>query len=160
MMDRPVRLAAFHALLLGLAACGAARGARTVPALERGEQGYGSTLRGEATGGTTSLSGEELTAQRVNNVEELLDGRVPGLLVTRTGGALSVRVRGVRSFLGNNEPLVVIDGIPMNAPTVSQALSGLAPQSVARIDVLKDAGSTAAFGSRGANGVILVTTKH
>jgi TonB-dependent starch-binding outer membrane protein SusC len=161
MMDRPVRLAAFHALLLGLAACGAARGARTVPALERVEQGYGSSLRGEATGGTSSLSGEELTAQRVNNVEELLDGRVPGLLVTRTGdGALSVRVRGVRSLLGNNEPLVVIDGIPMNAPTVSQALSGLAPQSVARIDVLKDAGSTAAFGSRGANGVILVTTKR
>jgi TonB-dependent SusC/RagA subfamily outer membrane receptor len=55
---------------------------------------------------------------------------------------------------------VVIDGVPVNATSASQALSGLAPQSVARIDVLKDAGSTAAFGSRGANGVILVTTKR
>ena len=161
MMDRPASPAVVLSVLVALAACGAAGGARSVPALERVEQGYGSSLRGEATGGSSSLSGEDLTAQRVNNVEEMLDGRVPGLLVTRTSdGSLSVRVRGVRSLIGNNEPLVVIDGIPVNAPTVSQALSGLTPQSVARIDVLKDAGSTAAFGSRGANGVILVTTKR
>ena len=93
--------------------------------------------------------GETITAATTTtpSVATMLTGRYPS-------------EHGVRSLLGNNEPLVVIDGIPMNAPTVSQALSGLAPQSVARIDVLKDAGSTAAFGSRGANGVILVTTKR
>ena len=163
MMERSVRPARLLAVvvLAGIAACGPSRGPRSVPSLERVEQGYGSSLRGETTGGVSSLTGEELSAQRVNSVEELLDGRIPGLLVTRTGdGALSVRVRGVRSLIGNNEPLVVIDGVPVNAPTVSQALSGLAPQSVARIDVLRDAGSTAAFGSRGANGVILVTTRR
>jgi TonB-dependent SusC/RagA subfamily outer membrane receptor len=129
--------------------------------MERVEQGYGSSLRREATGGVSSLRGQELLDQRVSMVEELLDGRVPGVLVTRTGGgAISVQVRGVRSILGNNEPLVVIDGVPVNASSASQALSGITPQSVARIDVLKDAGSTAAFGSRGANGVILITTKH
>ena len=163
MMERSVRPAVLLAAttIAALAGCGPAHGPRSVPALERVEQGYGSSLRGEATGGVSSLSGEELTAQRVNTVEEMLDGRVPGLLVTRGGdGSLTVRVRGVRSILANNEPLVVIDGVPVNATSVSQALSGLAPQSVARIDVLKDAGSTAAFGSRGANGVILITTKR
>ena len=163
MMERSARLAIVLAFapLAGVAACGPSEGPRNVPSLERVEQGYGSSLRGEATGDVSSLTGEELTGQRVNTVEEMLDGRVPGLLVTRTGGGgLSVRVRGVRSLIGNNEPLVVIDGVPVNATTVSQALSGLAPGSVARIDVLKDAGYTAAFGSRGANGVILVTTKR
>ena len=161
MSDRPPVPLTLLVALAGTLSCGPSHGPRTVPTLERVEQGYGSQLRGEATGGSASLSGDDLSAQRVNTVEEMLDGRVPGLLVTRTGdGALSVRVRGTRSLIGNNEPLVVIDGIPVNAPTVSQALSGLAPQSVTRIDVLKDAGATAAFGSRGANGVILITTRR
>jgi TonB-dependent starch-binding outer membrane protein SusC len=75
--------------------------------------------------------------------------------VTRLGGAdFSVRIRGARSLAGSNEPLFVVDGVPRTAG----ALDAIAPSSVVRIDVLKDAATLAAYGARGANGVILITT--
>ena len=151
---------ALVAVVTGLAACGPSRAPRTVPYLHRVEVGYGSELSGAVTGAVSSLSGEDLTTHRVARVEEMLQDRVAGLTVSRRrDGSLAVRIRGSRSLISNDEPLVVIDGMPMSAPSVSMALSGLAPHDIARIDVLKDAGSTAAYGSRGANGVILVTTK-
>jgi TonB-dependent SusC/RagA subfamily outer membrane receptor len=145
--------------LTALAACGPARPSPDYT--EPVQVGYGSEWRGDVTGSVSSLSGDDLANQRVGRVEELLQDRVAGLLVTRrSNGTYTVRIRGGRSILGNDEPLVVIDGRPVSAASVSLALSGLAPQSVERIDVLKDAGSTAAYGSRGANGVILITTRH
>ena len=159
-MTRPQRSSLVVIGLIGLAGCSSAPVPRNVPYYNRVEVGYGSELRGAVTGSVASLSGEDLTIHRVGRVEEMLQDRVAGLTVSRRGdGSLAVRIRGGRSLIGNDEPLVVIDGVPVSAPSVSQALSGLAPHDVARIDVLKDAGSTAAYGSRGANGVILVTTK-
>ena len=101
------------------------------------------------------------TDARVTRVEELLRG-VPGLEVTRLGtGAYQTRIRGHRSIRGNpgdDDPLIVIDGVPSTAG--SAALADLSPRDVARIEVLKDAGATSMYGSRGANGVIVITTKR
>lgn len=123
--------------------------------------GYGSMDRDDLTGSVSSLTANDLEHQRVSRVEDLLAGRVAGVMVSsRADGSVSIRIRGIRSIMGSNEPLVVIDGMPVNAFSASHALMGLAPADVARIDVLKDAGSTAAYGVRGANGVILITTKR
>jgi len=74
-------------------------------------------------------------------------------------GDVSLRIRGTRSLHGDNEPLLVIDGVPAHG-AIGAALAGLVPRDIARIDVLKDAGSTAIYGIQGANGVILITTKR
>jgi TonB-dependent SusC/RagA subfamily outer membrane receptor len=120
-------------------------------------------VRSDVTGAVASLSEEELDGMRVTRVEELLMGRIPGVQVIRTGGGeFSVRVRGAKSFGfgGTEEPLYVIDGMPLVNSGLRAALMGIAPQDIARIDVLKDAGATAAYGSKGANGVILITTRR
>jgi TonB-dependent SusC/RagA subfamily outer membrane receptor len=98
----------------------------------------------------------------VGRFEQLLEGRMPGVTVERVAnGDYSVHVRGGTSAANSGEPLIVIDGMvsPMGVSTRT-VLSSIAPESVARIDVLKDGGSTAIYGSRGANGVILITTKR
>lgn len=161
------RLGALRALplLLVPVACGTAGAGSEVrgpePEAERVEVGYGSQTRAQLTGAVSSLTSAELDRERVSRIEELLEDRIPGVMVSRRpDGSMSIRIRGTRSLMGGNEPLVVIDGTPITAFSVSQALTGLAPQSVERIDVLKDAGSTAAYGSRGANGVILITTRR
>ena len=116
-----------------------------------------------ATPGTgavaTVVPGE--TDARVSRVEELLRG-VPGLEVTALpNGSYQIRIRGHRSIRGNpgdDDPLIVVDGIPSAAGAA--ALADIAPTDVARIEVLKDAGATSQYGSRGANGVIVITTKR
>lgn len=103
------------------------------------------------------------TDARVTRVEELLRG-VPGLEVARTpDGGYRLRIRGERGIRGNptdDDPLLVLDGIPVSAGSLSSTLAGLSPGDVARIEVLKDAAETSAYGSRGANGVIVITTKR
>jgi TonB-dependent SusC/RagA subfamily outer membrane receptor len=90
---------------------------------------------------------------------DFLEGRVPGLEVRRlSAGSISVRIRGDRSLLKDGEPLYVIDGIPMQGGT--GLLPDLDPRDVRSVEVLKDAGSLAAYGSRGANGVILINLKR
>ena len=94
-------------------------------------------------------------------IEEVLMGRVPGLLVQRgADGEFVLRIRGSASFMGNDEPLVVIDGMPIHGQGASRALKGIAPNDVARVEVLKDAGATSIWGMRGANGVIVITTRR
>jgi TonB-dependent SusC/RagA subfamily outer membrane receptor len=115
-----------------------------------------------ATGAVTTIVPSETDA-RVSRVEELLRG-VPGLEVAPLpAGGYQLRIRGQRSIRGNpadDDPLLVIDGVPIAAGSLSSALADLAPRDIARIDVLKDAGATSAYGSRGANGVIVITTKR
>ena len=93
-------------------------------------------------------------------IEQLLTRRFPGVLVSRTSdGGLSVRIRGVGSFLSSNEALFVIDDVPMdvgNGPT----LRAINPRDIASIEVIKDPAGLAMYGVRGANGVILISTKH
>lgn len=141
----------------------ACTGQRSHPVIDPADQvavGYDRMNERDVTGSVSSLSGDELRSQRVGRVEELMRDRVPGMqVIRRANGDYSFRIRGTRSLLGNNEPLVVINGMAVSAASMSLALAGIMPLDVVRIDVLKDAGSTAAYGSRGANGVISITTR-
>ncbi len=102
---------------------------------------------------------EEAEGQPYANMEELLRGQVAGVDVLERGdGSMSVRIRGASSFMGGNEPLYVIDGMPMPQGD-PRGLTGLNLHDIARIEVLKDADAKALYGSRGANGVILISTK-
>lgn len=135
--------------------------------------GYGEQKRSDITGAVSSVP-TELKSQPVTSVERLLQGAVPGAIVTQTsgqpGGGVSVQIRGANSISATSDPLYVIDGFPINndysvgdAGVTSGAkinpLSTLNTIDIESIDVLKDASATAIYGSRGANGVILVTTK-
>jgi TonB-dependent starch-binding outer membrane protein SusC len=114
------------------------------------------------TGAVTTIVPSETDA-RVTRVEELLHG-VPGLEVTRlSNGSYRLRIRGQRSIRGDaaqENPLLVIDGIAVPNESMSAMLADLSPGDVERIEVLKDAGATSMYGSRGANGVIVITTKR
>jgi TonB-dependent starch-binding outer membrane protein SusC len=119
--------------------------------------GYGTVRKRDITGSVASVSGEQIAAIPVSNVAQALQGRLPGVNITSQDGrpdaSISIRVRGGGSISQSNDPLVLIDGIPGN---ISDVPAGM----VESIDVLKDASSTAIFGARGANGVILITTKR
>jgi TonB-dependent SusC/RagA subfamily outer membrane receptor len=92
-------------------------------------------------------------------IEEILKGRVAGVTVTQGEGGLVVRIRGVSSFYGNNEPLYVLDDVPIT-PGPGGVLRGISPYDIESINVLKDPSETALYGVRGANGVILIRTKR
>src|SRR5438477_7195451 len=115
-----------------------------------------------ATGDVTTVVPNETDA-RVTQVEEMLRG-VPGLDVTRLpDGGYQLRIRGQRSIRGNpgdDDPLLVVDGIPISPGALGSTLASLAPEDIARIEVLKDAGAAGIYGSRAANGVIVITTKR
>ena len=120
--------------------------------------GYGTMKKSDVTGAMVSVSSDELTARPTNNVFEALQGRAAGVDIRsneRPGEVGSVYIRGQRSLTASSTPLYVVDGIPMR----SGSIENLNPQDIESIEILKDASSTAIYGSRGANGVILVTTK-
>ena len=124
--------------------------------------GYGTQSRRHITGAVSSYIPTEADAH-VARVETMLQGHIPGLEVIPQGGDFTLRIRGfttLRERAGDNEPLLVIDDITVPAGSFASALAGIAPYDVARIDVLTDAGATAVYGSRGANGVIIITTKR
>lgn len=119
--------------------------------------GYGTVKKRDLTGSVTSLKKEDITAVPVSNLVESLQGKIPGLDMTKesgqAGSALSFTLRGNRSLNASNGPLILVDGITYGT-TVD-----INPSDVESIEVLKDASSTAIYGTRGANGVILITTK-
>jgi TonB-dependent starch-binding outer membrane protein SusC len=130
------------------------------PEAERVQLGYDSQDREDVTGSVSSITANDFREIRVGHIEQLLE-RVSGVQVVRRGnGDFTLRIRGARSLIGSNEPLVVINGSPVAAGLTAHTLMGINPGNVARIDILKDAGSTAAYGARGANGVIVITTKR
>ncbi len=93
-------------------------------------------------------------------IEQVLEERFPGVSVVRTAeGGIAIRIRGSTSLVGNNDPLYVIDGVPA-VPGRDGGLTGINPHEIASIEVLKDPGSTAMYGARGANGVIIIKTKR
>jgi TonB-dependent SusC/RagA subfamily outer membrane receptor len=120
--------------------------------------GYGSTSRRRLTGSVSSVSGDEGHASRVLRVEELLY-RVPGVrVVPRSDGTYSITIRGKATLgYGSTDPLFVFDGLPVEDGI--SVLRGMSPEDVDRIDVIKDADASI-YGSRSANGVILVRTRH
>ena len=161
-----LRLAAPASVLAGmlLAACHTGPNGPKLPAVGGGDSvqvGYGTQARRDVLGAISSIDGDSARKSgTMTSMFDMLEGRVPGLEVRRlAGGALTLRIRGSRSLLANGEPLLVVDGIPVEG-AAGAALSDMDPRDVKRIEVLKDAGSLAAYGSRGANGVLLVTMKR
>lgn len=120
--------------------------------------GYGVQKKSDLTGSVSSLKAEAIENQPVTRIDQALQGRIPGMQITTLNGApgaaTTVRIRGGNSINGGNEPLYVIDGIIGGGD-----LSMINPADIQSIEILKDASSTAIYGSRGANGVVLVTTK-
>ncbi|MCR6719065.1 MAG: SusC/RagA family TonB-linked outer membrane protein [Chitinophagaceae bacterium] len=120
--------------------------------------GYGSQRKRDVTGAVVSVSEQALREVPVPNLQQALLGRAAGLEIqtvgNQPGSGAQIRIRGVRSISGSNEPLFVLDGIPYDGN-----LNDINPDDVASIEVLKDASATAIYGSRGANGVVLITTK-
>ena len=121
--------------------------------------GYGTMKRSDLTGSVSSLSPEKITASSNTNALDAMNGKISGVNIThnaaRPGGSFSVVVRGLSSINNSNSPLWVIDGIPSTSDA-----NDLNPADIEKIDVLKDASATAIYGSRGANGVVIVTTKR
>ena len=143
------------------AGCGANPSPETAPDDGAVAVGYGTERPERLSGAVSSLTAEDIAGARASRVEELLQGRMAGVQVVRqANGDFSVRIRGSAWLTGNAEPLFVVDGVPVQAATLGRALDGIRPVDIARIDVLKDAGSAAVYGSRGANGVVLITTKR
>ncbi|WP_258104186.1 TonB-dependent receptor [Marinoscillum sp. MHG1-6] len=139
--------------------------------------GYGTVRKSDLTGAVASVRVEENVARQSTTVDQLLQGRAAGVQVTgggQPGSGISVKIRGTNSLRGNNEPLYVVDGIIIssagedaasassdgNASQSNQnGLNGINPRDIESIEVLKDASATAIYGSRGANGVVLITTR-
>lgn len=136
--------------------------------------GYGTQKKSDLTGSISSISGEDMNQVPATSLDQAMIGRAAGVQITQTsgqpGGAISIRIRGGNSISAGNEPLYVIDGVPisngedaMNAGVTAaagqNALSMIDPKDIESIEILKDASSTAIYGSRGANGVVLITTK-
>lgn len=145
--------------LVILAAACAGSAPRSGAGLDEVSVGYGVQDRRDVTGAISSIDADDIAESGEGRLEDVLRDRVPGLQISRMrNGDVSIRIRGTRSLLATNEPLIVVDGMALNR--AASVLSMLAPASIARVDVLKDAGATAAYGSRGANGVILITTKR
>ena len=119
--------------------------------------GYGVVKKRDLTGSVASVSNDVLTANPVSDVSQALQGKLPGVSIIsqdgRPGAEVSIRVRGGGSITQSNDPLFVVDGFPVSS------ISDIPADQIESIDVLKDASSTAIYGARGANGVILVTTK-
>jgi TonB-dependent SusC/RagA subfamily outer membrane receptor len=105
------------------------------------------------------VDAEDVGGRSIARVEDMLRGQVAGVDVYETPNGLVIRIRGVNTFAGKADPLFVIDGLPLE-PGIDGALTGINPQDIASIRVLKNASETAAYGVRGANGVILITTKR
>ena len=121
--------------------------------------GYGTVKKSDLTGSVSGVSNRQYKNQPVQRVENILQGRTPGVEVTATSGmpgaSMKVRVRGTTSINKSSDPLYVIDGI-----ISSSGLDGINPSDIQSMEILKDASSTAIYGSRGSNGVILITTKQ
>jgi len=152
------------------------------PDLEQLEEvvviGYGTVKKSDLTGSVSSISSEQVKDLPVASFDQMLAGRAAGVQLTQAsgapGGAVSIRIRGGNSIQGGNEPLIVIDGFPIYNNNSDQTgginfggggqapntLSSLNPADIESIEILKDASATAIYGARGANGVIMITTKR
>jgi TonB-dependent SusC/RagA subfamily outer membrane receptor len=120
--------------------------------------GYGTQRKSDLTGAIASVSSEDVQGQPVANINEAVQGRIPGVEIIsgsgEPGAPMQIRIRGMGTF-GNTGPLYIVDGMPVSVNDVN----AIDPNSIASLDILKDASAAAIYGSRAANGVVLITTK-
>jgi len=135
--------------------------------------GYGNVKKRDLTGSVASLKSEELLKTNPTGINQALQGKIAGVMVSQSDGApgagITIQIRGSNSFTTTTEPLYVVDGIPFNVGTApatdygmkqeNNPLSTINPKDIESIEILKDASATAIYGSRGANGVVLITTR-
>ncbi|RLD77157.1 MAG: SusC/RagA family TonB-linked outer membrane protein, partial [Bacteroidetes bacterium] len=138
--------------------------------------GYGTTTVKDATGAVASVKAEDFNGGVIAAPEQLIQGKVAGVQITQSSGepgaGIAIRIRGTTSVRSNNDPLYVVDGVPLSGQNTSaestsgvgsssatNPLSFLNPNDIESMSVLKDASATAIYGSRGANGVVIITTK-
>lgn len=132
--------------------------------------GYFDVRKKDLSGAITQVKAEQLEKNRTNSVEQMLQGQVAGVVVSESsepGGGVAISIRGTNSMLGGTQPLYVVDGVPIDPLTDAQgnggqsqnSMSFLNPNDIEKMEILKDAAATAVYGARGANGVILITTK-
>ena len=127
--------------------------------------GYGSVKKSDATGSVSIVKPDEIEAGLATSVQDMLVGQTPGVVVTTSGGpsgGANIRIRGGASLSASNDPLIVLDGVPLSSDTplgMGSPLAMIDPESIESMTVLKDASATAIYGSRASNGVILITTK-
>lgn len=117
--------------------------------------GYGTQKKSSMTGSVTAISSNDLKKQKSANISQALQGRVAGVQVT-SGAESKIVIRGNSTQSSQNEPLYVVDGVPVNAAIMTQ----MNPNDIQKMDVLKDAGAASIYGSRASNGVIIITTKN
>lgn len=140
--------------------------------------GYGTTRKKDVTGSVASLSSKDFNKGVISTPEQLIQGRTPGVTISPSSGepgaAATINIRGTSSIRGNNDPLYVVDGVPLDgggtsgnggfgvegSSTPKNPLMFLNPNDIESISILKDASSAAIYGSRGANGVVIITTKN
>lgn len=119
--------------------------------------GYGTQRREAVTGSVANVKGDMLREVPGSDVSQALQGRIAGVEMAQTsskpGASMQIRIRGTRSLTASNDPLIVLDGIPF-----AGSLNDIDPNNIKTMDILKDASATAIYGSRGANGVIIITT--
>ena len=155
-------LVRFGTLILALAllpGCGAPGTSQEGPR-SPDPTGYGGQTEGQVTGAVTSVDPEAETTGTYSTMVELLRGRFSGLQISEgPSGDITVRIRGIQSINAQGNPLLVVDGVPVPAYSFSSALRMMDPRDVRRVQVLKDAGSTSTYGTRGAHGVILIRLK-
>jgi len=121
--------------------------------------GYATVKKKDLTGAVSGINSKDIRSRPVNNAVQAMQGKVAGVDISsneRPGQVGSINIRGVRSLTASNSPLFVVDGIPL----ITGGIDNINPGDIESIDVLKDASATAIFGSRGANGVVIVTTKQ
>jgi iron complex outermembrane receptor protein len=127
--------------------------------------GYGVVKKSDATGSVTMVKPDEIEAGLATSAQDLLVGAAPGVVVTTDGGnptgGASIRIRGGASLSASNDPLIVLDGVPMSDRSYGgvNPLTMISPDNIESMTVLKDASATAIYGSRASNGVIIITTK-
>lgn len=127
--------------------------------------GYGTVRKQDATGSVAIVKPDEIEAGLATSVQDMLVGQTPGVVVTTSGGpqgAADIRIRGGASLSATNDPLIVLDGVPLSSDTpkgLGSPLAMINPESIESMTILKDASATAIYGSRASNGVIIITTK-
>lgn len=151
-LDRLRPTAMLAMLLVAAAGCGPSS-PRTSPGPDEGNR------TSDGAVGVSTADENDFRNARVTRAEELLEGRFPGVQVIRQPGGILVRIRGATSLNGSNEPLYILDGMPIDGGS-GGALIGVNPSDIAKIEVLKDIAATSMYGVRGANGVVVITTKR